>query len=64
MSNAWNVTEAEYQEALKRSRDPLTPRDDSAAYWQLCRYYRGQVFHRDDAMRAGRLIRGLEDQHK
>jgi len=57
MNNAWNVTEAEYRIALEHVRDANTPDDDSAAYWQLCRYYRGQIFHRDDAARALQLIR-------
>jgi hypothetical protein len=57
MTNAWNITEAEYKRALELSRDEKTPRDDSAAYWQLCRFYRGQIFHRDEAARAARMIR-------
>jgi hypothetical protein len=58
MTNAWNITETEYQIALDRSRDGNTPRDDSAAYWQLIRFYRGQTFYRDEAAKAVRLIRG------
>ncbi len=60
MSNAWNVTEAEYRRALELSRDASTPEQDSADYWQLCRFYRGLVFHRDQAARAARLLRGSE----
>ena len=57
MSNEWNVTEDEYLEALERSRDGATSWQDSADYWQLCRFYRGQVFFRDEVARALRLIR-------
>ena len=56
--NSWNVTEAEYKRALELSRDGGTPSDDSAAYWQLCRYYRGQMFLAPDAERALKMIRG------
>lgn len=58
MSNAWNVTEAEYRVALERSRDGNTAPEHSEAYWQLCRYYRGQIFNRDQAALAVTLIRG------
>jgi hypothetical protein len=52
----WNVTEQEYEEALTRSRDGRTTPEASAEYWQLCRYYRGLIFRREDAERAlGRL---------
>jgi hypothetical protein len=61
MSNAWNVTEQEYKIALERSRDPHTSADDSADYWQLCRFYRGQIFYRDHAARAVRRIRDREE---
>jgi len=61
MSNAWNVTEDEYRTALERSRSENTLPTDSAAYWQLCRYYRGQIFHRDEAAFAVRLIRGTAE---
>lgn len=58
MPNAWNVTDAEYGKALELARDTNTSPQDSADYWQLCRYYRGQIFHRDEAARALQLIRG------
>jgi hypothetical protein len=61
MTNAWNVTEAEYREALELSRDGNTSPEHSAVYWQLCRFYRGQIFLRDQAALAVRLIRGLEE---
>jgi hypothetical protein len=61
MTNSWNVTENEYHTALERSRDSETLPDESAAYWQLCRYYHGQIFHRDEAAQALRLIRGTQD---
>lgn len=54
---AWNVTETEYRRALELSRHPDTSPEDSAAYWQLCRYYRGQIFGGDDAARALRMLR-------
>jgi hypothetical protein len=57
MSNAWGITEKEYQKALELSRDSNTFRDDSADCWQLCRFYRGQVFNRDQAARAAHLVR-------
>lgn len=57
MSNAWNVTETEYRKALELSRDGSVPPDDSAAYWQLVRFYRGQIFYRDEAAKAVQLIR-------
>lgn len=60
MTNAWNVTEQEYKTALERSRDGDTPAADSADYWQLVRFYRGQIFLRDNAARALRLIRGVK----
>lgn len=56
-SNAWNVTEAEYREALKRERDDRTSPNDKADYWQLVRFYRGEIFIRDAAERAAKLIR-------
>lgn len=57
MPNVWNVTEKEYRMALKLTRDASTSLRDNEAYWQLCRYYRGQIFHRDDAARGVLLIR-------
>lgn len=60
MTNAWNITEAEYRKALELSRDSGTSPEHSAAYWQLCRFYRGQIFLRDQAALACRLIRDLE----
>lgn len=62
MSNVWGVTEAEYKEALTRSRDGRTTAEASSEYWQLCRFYRGQVFHRDQAERAIWRLRGEDDQ--
>ena len=56
---AWGLTEAEYHKALELSRDSNTPSDDSAAYWQLARMYRGQLFIRTEAERAFKLIRGV-----
>lgn len=58
MTNAWGITEAEYKLALERSRDGNTSPQDSSDYWQLCRFYRGQVFYRDQAARGARLVRG------
>jgi hypothetical protein len=51
---AWS----EYCEARKRAEDANTSPDDAEDYWQLCRFYRGQIFHREKATRALRLIRG------
>jgi hypothetical protein len=61
MTNVWNVTEQEYKTALARSRDSDTFPDDSADYWQLCRFYRGQEFYRDAAARALNLIRTKDE---
>ncbi len=56
MSNAWNVTEAEYRKALEMLRDdsdgPL-----AEDLFQLVRFYRGGVFHRDYAERGLRVVR-------
>ena len=57
MSNAWNITEAEYKKALELSRDHDVGAADAASCWQLCRYYRGQIFIRDQAAHAARLVR-------
>jgi len=58
MSNAWNVSEQEYETALRRSHnDGAIPRHDNEAYWQLVRYYRGEIFDRDLAARAVQLLR-------
>jgi hypothetical protein len=57
MTNAWGITESEYRIALERSRASDTSSDNAADYWQLCRFYRGQVFERDAAARAVRMIR-------
>ncbi len=57
MNNVWNVTESEYRRALELSRDGKTPDQDSADFWQLCRFYRGQIFHRDQAAHALNLLR-------
>lgn len=57
MTNAWNVTEAEYQTAKEREHDPHYAPEDRAAYWQLIRFYRNQLFLRDQAARALKLIR-------
>jgi hypothetical protein len=57
MSTAWNITEAEYRRALELSRDGNTPPEDSAAYWQLCRFYRNEIFLREEVARAVQLIR-------
>lgn len=59
MSNVWNVTATEYKTALQLSRETSTSPEDSGAYWQLCRFYRGQIFHRDEAARAVRLLRAM-----
>lgn len=52
---AWKITGAEFQSALSLSEgdDPLA----DAAY-QLVRYCRGEIFHRDQAAEAARFIRG------
>jgi hypothetical protein len=56
-TNAWGITEDEYKKALELSRDSKTSPDDSRDLWQLCRFYRGQVFNRDQAARAAHLVR-------
>ena len=53
-SNVWQMTEVEYGLALERAR---ADRDDKADYWQLVRFYRGEIFHRDQAARALLFIR-------
>lgn len=51
----WKVTESEYQVArnLSIGNDPL-----AGAAYQLVRYCEGQIFHRDQAAEAARIIRG------
>ncbi len=56
MTNAWNVTEREYKTALKMARNYI-PVQDSNDLWQLCQFYRGQIFYRDDAERGLNLVR-------
>ena len=61
-TNAWGVTHQEYKTALNRAyNDGAIPRHDNEAYWQLVRFYRGEIFNRDLAARAVRLIRGTEE---
>jgi hypothetical protein len=57
MPNAWNVTEEEFKEARKREQDQSTSEKDKADYWQLMRFFRGQLFYRDAVARAVNLIR-------
>jgi hypothetical protein len=54
---AWKVTEQEYRTALSLS-DGDGPLADAA--WQLVRYCRGEIFNRDQAAEAGRMIRARE----
>jgi hypothetical protein len=55
--NPDSICHAEYKIALERARDSATALEDSEAYWQLCRVYRGQIHHRDQAARALQMIR-------
>ena len=57
-SSVWGVTDDECQTALERLRDRDTSPEDAIAYWQLYRFYHGQIFLRDQAERAVHLIRG------
>lgn len=51
------VTKQEYERALELSRS--APIDSEAAeYWQVCRYYRGQVSNHSDVAKALTRIRG------
>ena len=56
MSNAWNVTEAEYRKALEMLRSD-TDRTCAEDLWQLIRFYRGEVFYRDYAERGVKVVR-------
>jgi hypothetical protein len=56
MTNAWNVTENEYRKARQMFRDS-TSDSDQEALCQLIRYYRGEIFYRDEAERGCRLVR-------
>jgi hypothetical protein len=56
--NAWNLTEAEYEEARVRENNKHYSADDRSDYFQLCRFYRGQIFHLDQAARALKHLRG------
>ena len=56
MSNAQNTVEAEYrkaQEMLCNDNDRTHAED----LWQLIRFYRGEVFYRDYAERAAKVVR-------
>lgn len=57
MGNVWNITEDEYREARKRSRDPQRSDAEREDAYQLCRFYRGEIFNRDPAARAAQSIR-------
>lgn len=57
MANPWNITEAEYEEARALSSNANVNEEDAAEYWQLVRFYRNQIFNRDQAERAVRRIR-------
>lgn len=54
-------TDSEYALAKKRADDAnLAGGDDERdAYWQVCRWYQGRIFHRPQAEYALTLIRGV-----
>ena len=56
--NALGVTPLEYQTARELSSDANVSEDDAPAYWQVVRYYRGQLFDRAEVERALRMLRG------
>ena len=57
MGNEWRVTEGEYHEAFLRSRDGEMAPAEAAAYYELCRHYRGETYDADDAARGLLLLR-------
>jgi hypothetical protein len=52
------VTKAEFMRAYELSSDANVPEHQAADYWQLVRYYHGQIFDRANVERALKLIRG------
>lgn len=59
MSNVWNITEHEYKLALRLTQDKRASERVRDACHQLCRFYRGQVFMRNEAELGGLLVREL-----
>jgi hypothetical protein len=59
MTNAWNMTKEEYRIAVNMSACAGT--DEAEAAWQLCRFYRGEIFYRDMAAAALRTIRAISE---
>jgi len=51
------ITEIEYRCAINLSRLSDISKEDLAAYWQLCRCYRGQIYIREEAERALKILR-------
>lgn len=54
------ISELEYQTARELSEDAGTSPADSADLWQVCRWYRGQIFDREQAERALHKLRGTK----
>jgi hypothetical protein len=53
----WKVTDAEYKRAEQIAFDGSASTDEADAAFQLIRYCRGEIFHRDLAMDALNAIR-------
>jgi hypothetical protein len=51
------VTDTEYRCAINLSRLSDLPEEQSNEYWQLCRYYRGQIHTRSDVEKAIKRLR-------
>lgn len=56
-SNSWGVTEAECKIAYDLSSDANLNGEEANEYWQLVRYFRGQIYNGDQARRAIQRIR-------
>ena len=58
MDNAFSITPREYEEAIKQYEAVYTLDADRASYFQLLRYYRGQISVDSEVARAIQMIRG------
>ena len=56
-SDNLKITDIEYRCAINLSRLSDISKEDLAAYWQLCRCYRGQIYIREEAERALKILR-------
>ena len=56
-TNAWNITDRDDKAALRILRDKDTQQNEWDACYQICRFYRNQVFYRDLAEYGANLVR-------